>query len=89
MKSAGINKDPTNRVLLDTTIRAELKNALESDSASVEEVVFLLSRMLAEMLPFVPIDEANRGTVFRDGQRLGFILGHVEAACMLALQRAK
>ncbi len=45
-----INEDPTQRVLLDSALRAEIKVRLEDGRVTTTEVVFLLTRMLPELL---------------------------------------
>jgi len=49
MKFFETNPDPSARVALDTAIRVPIKAALEAEVVSVDEVVFLLTRLLPEL----------------------------------------
>jgi len=51
MKVQGVNPDPKNRVALDTELRTKIKAALDAETISVEETVFLLTRMLPDLCP--------------------------------------
>ncbi len=49
MKFLEINSDPHNRAQLDVQIRVPIKFALDHERVSVNEAVFLLTRILAEL----------------------------------------
>lgn len=49
MKLTGINPDSGPRAKLENDIRLPVKLALQNGSVSVEEVVFLITRMLTEL----------------------------------------
>ncbi len=55
MKLTGINSDPENRVKLDAAIRVPIKHFLDAELVSVDEVVFLLTRMLPELCEASPV----------------------------------
>jgi len=58
MKLTGTNPDPAARVQLDTAIRGLIKTYLHTEAVSVDEVVFLLTRMLPELAEY-PLVEGN------------------------------
>jgi len=49
MKLIGVNPDSSNREKLDVAIRVPIKLALQGEAVSVDEVCFLLTRMLSEL----------------------------------------
>lgn len=80
MKSGGINPDASARVQLDTRIRTLVRDALEGERVSVEEVIFLYTRLLVELSDAAPV---------APDERMGFIVGHVVAALELHASRRR